>query len=265
MLKLKTDRPLAVFDIESTGTNPRYDRIVDLAIVTIPPHGARATHTWRFNPERPIPAEATRVHGITDADVAPCPVFKDKAGEIAAVLDGCDLAGYNAARYDIPMLYEEFLRAGLLFSLEGRRVIDAQRIFHQREPRDLKAALAFYCSELHLGAHGALEDVQATIRVLEGQFERYHDLPRDIDALHAYCNPRRPDTVDQAGKLKWINGEAAINFGKKYPGRSLRDLVNADPDFLKWMLKGDFPRETQEIIRNAMNGKFPTPPPPAEE
>lgn len=264
MLKLNTDRPLAFFDIEATGTNPRADRIIDLAVVKIHPKGDREQHHWRVNPERPIPPDAAAIHGITDADVKDAPTFKGIAPHVAGIFEGCDLAGYNIIHYDIVMLTEEFIRASVPFSLEGRRVLDAQRVFHKREPRDLSAALKFYCNELHLGAHGALDDVLATIRVVEGQFERYADLPRDVAALHEYCNPRNPAWVDSTGKFKWVDGEAVINFGKQ-GGRKLRELA-ADRDgqgFLRWMLKSDFARDTKEIAQNALIGKFPKAPEPS--
>jgi DNA polymerase-3 subunit epsilon len=261
VLKFKTDRPVAFYDIEATGTNPRADRIIDLAVVKIAPDGGRQDHHWRVNPERPIPPDSSAIHGITDEDVKNAPTFKDIAPHIAGILEGCDLAGYNIIHYDIPMLTEEFIRAGVPFSLEGRRVLDAQRIYHKREPRDLSAALKFYCSEMHLGAHGALDDVLATIRVVEGQFERYPDLSHDMTELHNYCNPRNPSWVDGTGKLKWVDGEVTINFGKS-GGKKLRDMVTdrEGQGFLRWLLKSDFPRDTKEIVQNAMLGKFPKPP-----
>ena len=261
MQKLKLERPLAFFDIEATGINPRVDRIIDLAIVKVLPDSERESYLYRFNPERKIPAEATEVHGITDADVAASPKFKDQAKSIMDILMDCDLAGYNILHYDIPLLCEEFNRANLLFSAEGRRVIDAQRIFHKREPRDLTAALAFYCNELHLGAHGALDDVLATIRVLEGQLGRYEDLPSEMDALSESCNPRDPTWVDKTGKLKWADNEVIINFGRNQ-GKKLRDLAKTDPGFLRWMLEKDFPRDTATIIQDALVGKFPSQPAP---
>lgn len=259
MLTLKTDRPIAFFDIESTGTNVRADRIIDLAIVKVFPDGHRETKTFRVNPERPIPPEATAVHGITDDEVKDCPTFKQVARDVAAAFEGCDLGGYNVIRFDIPMLAEEFARAGVPFSAEGRRVIDPQRIFHQREPRDLSAALLYYCNERHDGAHGAIEDVEATIKVLEGQFGRYDDLPQDVDQLSAYCNPRDPTWADQSGKLKWVAGELTINFGSKQ-GAKIRELVQKDPGYLRWMTEKGFPRDTTEIVSAALKGKFPAPP-----
>jgi DNA polymerase-3 subunit epsilon len=250
-------------DIESTGTNVRTDRIVELAVARLLPGGDGAMHVFRVNPGVPIPSEVTRIHGITDADVAGCPAFPAIARDLADLLDGCDLAGYNVLRFDIPMLVEEFLRAGMIFRTDSRRVIDVQRIYHRREPRDLAAALRFYCAEEHTGAHGAAPDAVATLRVLEGQFRRYPDLPADFDALARYCNPRRPDWVDGAGKLKWVNGEVAINFGQR-KGTLLRDIIRNDPRYVRWLLTCDLPRETQEIVRDASEGRWPALPPPDE-
>lgn len=259
MLDLKLDRPLAVFDIESTGTNRRVDRIIDLAILKVHPGGRKEQHLFRVNPGMPIPPEATAVHGITNDDVKDSPSFKDIAGKVMEVLKDCDLCGYNILSFDIPLLMEEFARVGMSLNLETFRILDAQRIFHRRVPRDLSAALQYYCGEFHLGAHGAMEDVLATLRVVEGQLERYADLPRDLDALDAYCNPRDPAWVDRAGKLKWVDGEMVINFGKNQ-GQKVRDLVKKDPGFLKWMVRNDFPKETTTLIENALKGEFPKPP-----
>lgn len=259
----KLDRPLAVIDIESTGPIPRSDRIIDLAVIRIDLDGRRETRTYRVNPGVPIPEETTRIHGITDADVAGSPPFASIAPAVFALLDACDLAGYNSTRFDVPMLVEEFLRAGLTFDVERRRLIDAQRIFHRKEPRDLTAALAFYCGETHTGAHGAEADALATLRVFEGQYQRYPDLPVDMDRLHDFCNPRRPGWVDRAGRLKWAGGEVVLNFGQK-KGLSLRTIVRDDPAFIRWMLRSDFPTDTRQIVEDAMRGKWPTPPPPVE-
>ena len=258
MLKMKLDRPIAFFDIEATGLSPRADRIVELCIIKIMPDKSHATHTFRINPQMPIPVEASNIHGIFDADVAECPTFPALAKEIADVLEGCDLGGFNIGRFDIPMLSEEFTRAGIPFDIESRRTLDAQRIFHRKEPRDLSAALAFYCGEMHLDAHGAEPDVIATIKVFEGQLERYPDLPHDMDALNDYCNPRNPTWVDSTGRLYWNNGMVALNFGRK-KGTALKDLIAGDPGFIKWMLRSDFPADTREIVENAIEGKWPEP------
>lgn len=259
MLPIHTDKPIAFFDIESTGVNIRADRIIDLTIIKVHPDGQRETHNFRVNPGIPIPVEASRVHGIYDADVKDCPTFKAVAKQVAEIFEGADLGGYNILRFDIPLLQEEMARAEVPFDVDNRRVVDAQRIYHRREPRDLTAALMFYRGKKHEGAHGALDDVVATIEVLEGQYEKYADLPRDIEALSEYCNPRNPSWADSSGKLKWVNGEITINFGKK-SGAKLRDLVKLEPSYLRWMLDQSFPRDVAEIVGNALKGKYPDPP-----
>jgi len=258
-LKLKLERPLAIFDIEATGTSPVADRIVELAIVKIMANGDRNSRVFRVNPGIPIPPGATEIHGISDADVAACPPFAAIAAEVDEALKDCDLGGYNCLRYDIPMLVEEFRRAGLAFEVEGRRVVDVQRIYHRREPRDLTAALAFYCGEMHLDAHGAEADTNATLRVLEAQMDRYGDLPRDVEALDAYCNPRHPSWVDRTGKLKWSGKTIVLNFGRK-KGTPLSSIIENDKGFIKWMLRCDFPRDTKDIVEQAMQGAWPSPP-----
>jgi DNA polymerase-3 subunit epsilon len=256
---LKLTRPLAVFDIEATGANPRTDRIVELAVIRLMPDGQRQTFYWRLNPRHPILAEASAIHGIFDKDVADCQTFLVKAPEIAAAFDNADMAGYNVLRFDIPMLAEEFIRAGQPFSVEDRKVVDAQRIFHRRVPRDLTAALAYYCGELHVDAHGATADALATLRVLEARLERYEDLPRDTDGLDVYCSPRQPDWADRTGRLKWQNREIVLNFGKRQ-GEPLRRIVREDSSFVAWMLRSDFPNDTKTIVRNAQNNVWPAPP-----
>jgi DNA polymerase-3 subunit epsilon len=252
------DRPLAIFDIESTGINPRADRIIELAVVIIPVKGEKTVHTFRCNPGIPIPPEATAIHGISDADVANEPLFKAIAPDVYRLFENCDLGGYNIIRFDVPMLIEEFVRASINFNMAGRRLVDAQRIFHKREPRDLKAALAFYCNELFLEGHHAEADALATVRVLEGQFARYSDLPRNLVELDKYCELRDPSWVDRDGKLRWANGEITINFGKKR-GEKVYELARRDPGYLKWILKGDFATDTKEIIAKILDGQRITP------
>ncbi len=254
------DRPLAVFDIEATGTNPRTDRILELAIVTLFPSGRREVRSWMFNPGRPIPIESIAIHGITDEMVADCPTFAERALSVSQAFEGCDLGGYNHTRFDIPILQEEFARVDMPFDVDGRRIFDAQRIFHKREPRDLTAAVKFYCDGADLvDAHGAEADARATVRVLEGQFRKYPDLPRDPDELDRLINERDPFNVDRAGRLRWLDGEVTINFGKK-KGERVRDLVENDKGFLKWILKADFPLDTREIVADILRGKWPSPP-----
>ncbi len=258
---IKLDRPLAVIDIESTGINPRLDRIIDLAVIKLHPDGRRETFAFRCHPQRPIPPEATAIHRITDADVAGCPSFQEQAPAVIAALEGCDLAGFGVARFDLPLLAEECARAGFVFNADAVRVLDAQRIYHKQEPRDLTAAVAFYCGGEHVGAHGAEADALAALNVLEAQLAKYPELPRTADALHAYCNPpRHPAWADRNGRLKWVAGELVINFGAQCFGRKLRDLARDNTSFLKWMLKGDFPSDTKQLVADALEGRFPAPP-----
>lgn len=254
------DKPLVVFDIESTGINPRADRIIEMAAIRIFPDGGKDSKEWLLNPGIPIPIESTAIHGIEDAHVASCPTFRDIAYEVNDYMRDYDLAGFNHIRFDVPLLVEEFLRVGMIFDIDCRRLIDAQRIFHKREPRDLTAAVKFYCNEEFTDAHGAKADAEATLRVLEGQFVRYPDLPRDPDELDRLLNERDPFFVDRVGRLRWVDGEMTINFGKRQ-GQKVRDLVVEDPAFLRWILRSDFPRDTQRLIEEAMENRWPTPPP----
>ncbi len=260
MMKWNTDRPLAVFDIESTGLNRKLDRIIDLAIVKLMPDGSREERVYRVNPEMPIPAGSSEIHGIFDDDVKDSPTFQEVAEDVVSFLEGADLGGFNLISYDIPMLEEEFKRVGVAFSCEGRRVVDAQRIFHKKEPRTLTAALRFYCDTEHTDAHGALADVDATIAVLEGQMQKYDDLPDSVEGLHEYCNPTDPNWLDRTGLLKWdADGNVLINFGQNR-GRSLKEMMTTNINFLQWILKKDFPDDTKEILRLALSGTMPVRP-----
>jgi DNA polymerase-3 subunit epsilon len=218
----------------------------------------------------PIPVDATAIHGITDEEVADCPTFKDVAYEILMFFEGCDLGGFAAGYFDVQILQEEFIRCEIRdFAPESRAMVDAQKIYHKREPRDLTAALKFYCGrDLGEDAHGALADAEATLEVLIGQLERYQDLPRDVSALDAMFNQRDPLNVDRSGRWRWVDGEVTLNFGKK-KGAKLRDLANDPKDghsFLRWMIKSDFPDDTRAIAEQALRGFLPTrmtPPAPA--
>jgi DNA polymerase-3 subunit epsilon len=256
---LKLERPLVVFDLEATGLNKRMDRIVSIAILRYEPGKDPESKTYFLNPTIPIPEESTKIHGITDDDVKDAPTFAEMAGVIERHFEGADLAGYNLLGFDIPLLCEEFARAERPFSLNGRRVLDAQRIFFHKEPRDLTAALRYYCGEEHAAAHDAMGDVVATVQVLAGQFRRYDDLPTDMDGLDEYCNPRDPSRVDRSGRLKWVNGVVTLNFGK-FQGRRLRDVIREEPGVINWLLRSDFPEDTKRIVRDAMNGKYPVAP-----
>lgn len=247
---LDQDRPVVFFDLETTGINRTADRIVEIGLVRIEKNGMERMFHSLVNPGIPIPEDAAKVHGITDAKVASSPTFKDIAGEIIALMDNADIAGFNVARFDAEMLVAELQRIGIEFSMTGRRVFDALAIFHDREPRDLSAAHLFYCGAPLDGAHSALVDAKAAVRVLRGQFMKYPDLPTNPDELHAACNkPKRPDAIDREGKLILKDGEPILNFGQKYPGVALRTIAERDPGFLDWMVsRGDFSAEVKTVV-----------------
>lgn len=246
-IPVRLDRPLVVFDTETTGTNPRMDRIIEIACVKIHPDGASEEWVRRFNPGMRIPPASTAIHRIYDRDVASLPAFRESAAELAAFLEGCDLAGYNMTGFDLPVLRNEFHRAGIVFDVTSRRLLDGQRIFFSREPRNLSAAARFYCEADHDGAHGALADARMTLRVLAGQLDRYADLPRTVAELHDLFCAGIDQDMDPEGRIRLINGEPTINFGR-HRGRTLRALSREEPGVLRWILKGDFSRFVKEIV-----------------
>ena len=256
-LELKLDRPLVVFDIESTGVNARQDRIIELAAIRVNPDGTEEEKCWLLNPGVPIPAETTEIHGITDEIVKNCPTFADKAAEIEAFFKDCDLSGFNCDRFDVPCLEQEFSRVGLNFNAGARRHVDVQRIYHKMEPRDLSAAVRFYCGRDHAGAHGAEADTRATLDVLKAQLVKYPDLPKTTAEMDEYLVPHDPLNADRQGLLRWKAGELVVNFGKK-KGESLKKLLINETNFLKWMLKGDFDTEVRMIVKDLLdNGRLP--------
>ena len=214
-MKLRLKRPLVFFDLEATGISTVADRIVQISVARYAPDVETDVRTRLINPEMPIPPESIEIHGITDADVADKPTFRQIAKSFFDYLDGCDLAGFNIIQFDIPLLIAEFARSGLAFSMAGRQVIDCYQIFRRMEPRTLEAALRFYCNEEHANAHDSEADVLATIKVLEGQLHKYPDLPKDVDQLNERFNPHQGKYIDWEGKLRWEKGEAVLGFGKK--------------------------------------------------
>ncbi|MBQ4200587.1 MAG: 3'-5' exonuclease [Kiritimatiellae bacterium] len=259
-LQLQLDRPLVVFDIESTGVNARQDRIIELAAIRVEPDGSEASKCWLLNPGVPIPPETTAIHGISDDVVKDCPTFADKAAEIEEFFRGCDLAGFNSDRFDVPCLEEEFARAGINFDSGGRRHVDVQRIYHKKEPRDLSAAVRFYCGRDHVGAHGAEADAKATLDVLKAQLEKYGDLPKTTAEMDEFLVPRDPLNADRTGLIRWQNGEWRINFGKK-KGVSLKELFLHEQNFLKWFVKGNFETDARMIVQDLLaRGVLPQPP-----
>ena len=237
-LPFALDRPLVFFDLETTGLHLKNDRIVELALIKITPQGDVMERVRRFNPEMPIPDEATAVHGITDADVADEAPFCARARALEEILEGCDLAGFNIRRFDLGMLIAEFARCGIRLEMEGRRIIDMQNIFHREEPRDLSAAARFYLGREHEEAHTALGDIRTSAAVLGAQLRRYPHVPQDLDGLHAYCEeffPMRSE-VD-----RWFTAEkdGRVFRRGKHTGRPLQEIAGEDPDYLRWMTRAD--------------------------
>jgi len=250
-------KPLAFFDLETTGINTAKDRIIDICIIKALPGGEVVSKTQRVNPGIPIPLETSMIHGIYDDDVKDAPPFKAVARTLAQFLEGCDLAGFNSNRFDVPLLVEEFLRASVDFDVKNRRLVDAQRIFHLMEPRNLTAAYKFYCDKDLIGAHGAEADTIATLEVLNAQVQRYSGrvartdsgqdvvFDNDMDMLHSLTANRN---VDLAGRIV-LNSEGieVFNFGK-YKDRPVLDVLQKEPAFYDWMLKGEFPLDTKRRL-----------------
>ena len=247
-MKLQLTRPLAFIDIEGTGLSPEKDRIVELSITKVFPDESRESRTRRFNPEMPIPAAATEIHGITDEDVKECVNFQHTAKGLFKFIDGCDIAGFASNRYDVPMLYREFLRAGIIWDYKSVRFIDAGNIFKIKEERTLAAALRFYCGKELIGAHGAAADVEATIDVLFAQLEKYEDIPTDLDELQVYCNYGKR-ILDISGKFTLNDkDEIIINFGQNKGSRAIDE-----PGLMQWMINKDFAPDTLEICHQILN------------
>lgn len=256
MLKLKN--PLVVFDLETTGTNVSTDRIVEMALIKIMPDGTIEEKERRINPTVPIPLETSLIHGIYDEDVKDEPNFKQVAKSLATWLEGCDLAGFNILKFDVPMLVEEFLRANVDFEVDQRKLIDAQKIFHLMEKRNLSAAYKFYCNETLENAHSALADTKATMDVLIAQIEKYEDqhvvdllgkdlgiIKNDMAVLHELTNQKM---VDLAGRIVLNDkGEEVFNFGK-HRGKPVAEVLQKEQSFYDWMMKGDFPLDTKRKL-----------------
>jgi DNA polymerase-3 subunit epsilon len=247
---LTLTRPLVILDLETTGTRTQSDRIVEISTLKLLPDGTRDIRTRRLNPGIPIAPEATAIHGITDADVAHEPSFRQVARGLAARLEGCDLCGYNVWLFDLRILAAEFLRAAVPFSTEGRHIIDPMRIFHRKEPRDLTAALQFFCGMEHEDAHQAEADVLATLLILDAQVERYADLPRTVPELHQSMD--YPDIVDPDGRfVRREDGAIVFAFGP-HNGTAVDEVARANPGFLEWMLSRDFSCEAKAVARQAL-------------
>ena len=259
MFQLNLKRPIAFFDLETTGINIASDRIVEIAILKVLPNGTKEIKTKRINPTIPIPLEASLIHGIYDADIQDAPKFKEIAKSLSEFLKYCDLAGYNSNRFDIPVLAEEFLRADVDFDLKNRRFVDVQNIFHQMEQRTLKAAYKFYCGKNIINAHNAQADIEATYEVFLAQLEKYEGVEfedkkgnkstpvkNDIQALHDFTNINK--TADLAGRIIFNDDQVEVfNFGK-HTGKSVEQVLRDEPSYYAWMMNGDFPLYTKKIL-----------------
>jgi DNA polymerase-3 subunit epsilon len=258
-MKLNLIRPLAFFDLETTGVNVGADRIVEIAILKAMPDGSELVKTMRIHPEMPIPLQSSLIHGIYDEHIVDAPKFSQVAAELAEFIGDADLAGYNSNRFDIPVLLEEFLRAGVDFDMTDRKFVDVQNIFHQMEQRTLRAAYKFYCDKDIINAHSAEADITATYHVLLAQLERYENadfedkqgnisqpVKNDVDALHTFTNMNKP--VDFAGRMVFNeNGEEVFNFGK-HKNRAVESVFDTEPSYYAWMKQGDFPLYTKKKL-----------------
>ena len=254
--RLVLTRPLVCFDLETTGVHVEHDRIVQIAAASIFPDGTVTTWSSLVNPERPIPPDATTIHGISDAMAARAPTFAQLAPTIAALFSGCDVTGFNVERFDRRLLAAEFRRAGFDDPTVGARVIDAYTIFVRQEPRSLAAALRFYgvgAAMANRRAHDASSDVEATVAVLLAQLTAYDDAPVSIAGLRDWLCPSDPNRIDADGKLVWCDGVATVAFGAQ-AGTSLSHLAANDRGFLEWMLRKDFSEEVKAIVRDALAG-----------
>lgn len=245
-MQLNLKRPIVFFDLETTGVDTTHDRIVEISLVKVLPNGDQIIKTRRINPEMHIPEEATAVHHITDEDVKNEPTFRQIAKSLAQFLEGCDFGGFNSNRFDLPVLVEEFMRAGVEVDFKKRRFIDVQNIFHKMEQRTLVAAYKFYCDKDLTAAHSAEADTLATYEVLKAQLDRYPELQNDVEALAKFST--RDESADYSGRILYNEkGEEVFGFGK-YKGRSVEEIFRQEPSYYAWMMNGDFPLYTKKVI-----------------
>lgn len=246
MTQLSLNRPLAFIDLETTGINISTDRIVEVSILKVLADNKQEIKTLRINPTIPIPIFVSKIHGIYDKDVIDAPTFLQVANDLEQFLQGCDLAGYNCNYFDIPLLMEEFLRAGVDFDMKDRKMVDVQGIFHKKEERTLSAAYKFYCGKSLENAHSAEADITATAEILEAQLEKYPDLKTDVPSLHNFTS--RSKRVDFAGRFIYNDKSVVVfNFGK-HTGKAAEDVFRTEPSYYSWMMNGDFSLHTKKVI-----------------
>lgn len=253
---LKLDKPLVVFDLETTGLAISIDRIIEIAYLKIMPNGVTFKGEMLLNPEMEIPSEATAIHGISNDDVKGKPTFKEKAQEVWEIFNDCAYGGFNVINFDLPMLRREFLRAGMDFDYAQAKIIDSKILYHYMEPRTLSAAYKYYCNKEHTNSHSAVSDVLVTSEILHQQLEKYQEA-RDWNFITKIHHADHDRYVDNERKFYWRNGEAYFAFSK-YKDTPLAQVMKADPGFLEWILRADFSEDTKNIITKALNGEFPT-------
>ena len=249
-MRLQLDKAICFIDLETTGINVSTDRIVELAIVKIMPDASKQIKRKLVNPEMPIPKAATEVHGITDEMVHQAPTFKQIANEVKQFIEGADLAGYNSNRFDIPMLNEEFLRAGMSVNLENRKLLDVQKVFHMMEQRTLSAAYKFYCNKNLEDAHSAEADASATWEILEAQLEKYPMLGNSVESVVKFTG--EDHIIDFARRFIYQNGVEVFNFGK-HKGKPVSQVLKEEPQYYDWMMKGDFALHTKQKLTEMLN------------
>lgn len=252
-MNLQLTKPLAFIDLETTGINVSSDRIVEIAIVKISPDGTKAVKRKIINPTIPIPQGAIDVHGISNEMVKDAPTFKQAANEIKQFIEGCDIAGYNSNRFDIPMLVEEFLRCELNIDIENRKLVDVQKVYHLMEQRTLSAAYKFYCQKELDGAHGAEVDATATYEVLEAQIEKYSQIGNTVESIIKFTGEEI--IVDFSRRFIMENGVEVFNFGK-HKGKPVTQVLKEEPQYYDWMMKGDFALHTKQKITEILNRKL---------
>ncbi len=265
-MKLNLKVPICFFDLESTGTNITHDRIIEIAVIKMMPNGEVIKKTNRINPGIPIPVESSMFHGIYDKDVADKPTFKEVAKEYARFFEGADLSGFNVIKFDVPMLVEEFLRAGIDFDYDRKKIVDAQKIYHMMEKRNLSAAYSFYCNKDLQNSHSAEADTEATMDVLIAQVAKYENQPvvdtlgnevgmikNDMEALHQLTTS---NMVDLAGRMvRNEKGEVVINFGK-HKNKPVHQVLKDEPSYYDWVMKGDFPLDTKRKLTEIKLSSF---------
>ncbi len=245
-MELALRNPIVFFDLETTGTNVLRDRIVEISYIKVMPSGEETERTLRINPEMPIPPESTAIHHITDEDVKDCPTFKQVAKELAQVFLGCDIAGFNSNRFDVPLLVQEFSHAGVTIDLTRHKFVDVQNIFHKMEQRTLVAAYKFYCGKDLTEAHSANADTRATYEVLKAQLDRYPSLKNDIAFLSEFSSMNK--NVDLMGRIVFNEaGKEVFNFGR-YKGEEVEKVFRNDPGYYSWMMQGEFAENTKQVI-----------------